>query len=123
MKSHDIGYLLLINSLFDDNHIQYETINNNQNNYEIHKCISDNNTLAINKLDNIKLTNDNDIFIGIGHNRMATLGNKTLNNAHPHISNDNNFVLVHNGTIDNYLKIEMGLDKRNERILKDKYLQ
>jgi protein-tyrosine phosphatase len=27
------------------------------------------------------------------------------------------------GTIDNYLKIEMGLDKRNERILKDKYLQ
>ena len=27
------------------------------------------------------------------------------------------------GTIDNYLKKEMGLDKKNERILKEKYLQ
>jgi glucosamine--fructose-6-phosphate aminotransferase (isomerizing) len=114
-NNHKINiYQQIINGLIQIQHRGYDSsglcvFNNNQNNYEIHKCISDNNTLAINKLDNIKLTNDNDIFIGIGHNRMATLGNKTLNNAHPHISNDNNFVLVHNGTIDNYLELKQFL--------------
>ena len=40
--------------------------------------------------------------IGIGHNRWATHGQKNDINAHPHVSHDNRFMIVHNGIIENY---------------------
>ena len=53
-----------------------------------------------------------DAQLGMGHTRWATHGEPNQLNAHPHVSNSGDLVLIHNGIIENYGVLKKELIER-----------